>query len=78
MIWHTLGDVNYRKWHVHQMAWNVEVSEALTAGAQAGGPLALVPRDRVWSQRVPVSRTFFRLGICTKLLSIAALVSLLR
>lgn len=46
MIWHTLGDVNYRKWHVHQMAWNVEVSEALTAGAQAGGPLALVPRDR--------------------------------
>lgn len=43
--WHALGSVQYRKWHVYDMAWGKDLAleNFLVSGAPFGGPLALFP-----------------------------------
>eukprot|EP00981_Chlorochromonas_danica_P005324 scaffold1069_cov186-Ochromonas_danica.AAC.9 len=46
--WHALGVVQYRKWHVYDMAWmekgvGVALENYLVCGAPFGGPIALFP-----------------------------------
>lgn len=45
--WHALGSVQYRKWHVYDMAWANDSSKPfplenyVTCGAPFGGPIAM-------------------------------------
>lgn len=45
--WHALGSVQYRKWHVYDMAWASDLSKPfplenyVTCGAPFGGPIAM-------------------------------------
>lgn len=46
--WHALGVVQYRKWHVYDMAWiekgvGIALENYLVCGAPFGGPIALFP-----------------------------------
>lgn len=53
MEWHSLGDVNYRRWRLHKMTWQIELSDILVArGGPAGGPLALVRRTKIGGIKV--------------------------
>lgn len=38
--WQALGDVQYRKWSVYNMAWDINLEEVVAAGGQFGGPIA--------------------------------------
>lgn len=46
--WHALGSVQYRKWHVYDMAWDVDplgrpfaLENFVVCGAPFGGPIAM-------------------------------------
>ena len=47
--WHSLGEVQYRKWPVYEsMLWdsNLRIDDFIITGASYGGPIAMVRNHR--------------------------------